>query len=203
MIMRKQLKTLVLIVCTLLSAVMILGGCQLSANNNGALNQLEQHRQTYRKAIAHNKKGLASSDDPNTAESWFRKAIIADQFYGPAHNNLAILLRYKGRIYEAAKHFELAVKYMPSNTEPLFNLGQLSEDTNHLSDAIGYYQKAMEINPDDIRLIQALCRAKIRANQKDTEILKLLERIDTEAQNDQWRNWAQDQLFIISKTGSR
>jgi len=180
-----------------------IGGCQLAANKNDALKQLEQHRQTYIKAITYNKSGLASLNDPNTAESLFRKAIAADQFYGPAHNNLAILLKDKGRIYEAAKHFELAVKYMPANTEPLLNLGQLSERTGHLTNAIEYYQKALENNPDDIRLTQALCRAKVKNKEKGPKTLELLERIATESQNKQWRSWAQEQLFIISKTVPR
>lgn len=203
MIKEKELKNPMLFFFTLLTAIVLIDGCQLLANKNDALNQLEQHRKTYIKAVSFNKKALAKLDDPNTAESWFRKAIAADQFYGPAHNNLAILLRDKGSIYEAAKRFELAVKCMPSNTEPLFNLGQLSEDSGHVTNAIDYYQKALEINPDGIRLAQALCRAKVKANQKDVELSELLERIAEEGQNDRWCSWAKEQLSIISNTDTR
>ncbi len=202
MIKKKQNKKQLLICLILFSAALFINGCQMTNVKKSPAEQLRKHREIYSTAVDYNKEGLQNVKDPNWAEKLFKKAIVADPFYGPAHNNLAVLLKKKN-VYEAAKHFELAVKYMPSNIEPLFNLGQLSESTGRITASIDYYNKALELNPDDISLIQALCRAKIKVNRNDSEISKLLQRIAGESQSNQWQDWAKEQMFIISKTAPR
>ena len=88
-------------------------GCQPPGRKADVLAELQEHRANYAKAVMYNKQGLENIDDQSVAQEKFRQAIDADELYGPAHNNLAILLAKKAQLYEAAQHFQLAAKYMP------------------------------------------------------------------------------------------
>src|SRR5215210_7405323 len=60
--------------------------------------------------------------DPVKAEELLRLALAADLFYGPAHNDLGVLMLRKSLLFEAANEFEWARKLMPGHPDPRMNL---------------------------------------------------------------------------------
>jgi len=68
-------------------------------------------------------------DQPERAEALLRQALVADLFYGPAHNNLGVVYLERGDLYAAANEFEWARKLMPGHPDPRTNLPLTLERT--------------------------------------------------------------------------
>jgi len=67
-------------------------------------------------------------DQPARAEELLRQALVADLFYGPAHNNLGVVCLERGDLYASASEFEWARKLMPGHPDPRTNLDQPGAD---------------------------------------------------------------------------
>lgn len=128
------------------------------------------------------------------AEVHLQKALTADITYGPAHNTLGVVEMLKRNFYTAAWEFEYAVKLMPDNFEPLYNLGQLYESADKIDHAIIYYEQAMELAPRDPTVIGNLAGAKLRNGASIEEVRPLLDMLVFHDHRPEWLAWAQDQL---------
>lgn len=78
-----------------------------------------------------------------------RKAIDLDPDYGNPYNDIGAYLIEKGRLDEAVEWLEKATqaKRYDSYCYPLYNLGRVHEQKGDWPNALGYYRRALESNP--------------------------------------------------------
>lgn len=133
--------------------------------------------------------------DEEKAERLLRRALEADLFFGPAHNNLGVLHLRHGRLYEAAHEFEWARKLMPGHPDPRVNLALTLEQAGRAEEAINTYAAALEARPDHLPAIQAMARCQLRYNRSDDRTEPMLRTIAMRSDDEQWRQWARLQLL--------
>lgn len=131
------------------------------------------------------------------AEELLREAIQVEPSYGPAHNNLGQLLYSRREFYLAAWEFEKAAREMPERAEPLYNLGQIFEETGRLPEAIGYYGQAYGLAPDDPVVLGAYVRARVRLGEMTPEIVALLDELILRETRPEWIDWAEERRVEI------
>ena len=136
---------------------------------------------------------------PEEAEALLRKALGADLFHGPAHNNLGVLFLARGELYEAATEFEWARKLMPGHPDPRLNLALCLERAGRVTDAEESYLATLEVAPGYIPGIQGLARLHARLPEPSELLPKWLQRIAMEGETQAWRNWARDQLALRAR----
>jgi Tfp pilus assembly protein PilF len=132
--------------------------------------------------------------DLTNAEALLRRALAADLYHAPAHNNLGTLLLKQGKLYEAAGEFEWAKKLMPGHPDPRLNLALTLETAGRTDEAIATYQTALEVYPQHIATMQALTRIQVRANRTDAETQRMLAEISLRGENEEWKDWARLQM---------
>ncbi|HUO09025.1 MAG TPA: tetratricopeptide repeat protein [Phycisphaerae bacterium] len=161
---------------------------------SGGCSQTSQQPGTGATAAALNAKGVAAKD-PKAAREWFQKAIAADSYYGPAYNNLGIVLLNEGEYFEAAKAFDQAIRNMPNNPEPRVNLGLVYEDADQLEKARDQYQQALTVAPESIDALQALTRVQVRLDRVDDRTVEAFRQIALRGTDAQWQSWAKSMLI--------
>jgi tetratricopeptide (TPR) repeat protein len=181
----------------LLAAALLSAGCHSgpgSANtyqpaSEAARNPLEAQRLTA-EAVA------LMESDPSKAEELLTKALTADLFHGPAHNNLGVLMLNSTppRLYEAAHEFEWAGKLMPGHPDPRHNLAMALEAAARYDDAIASYRAALETRPGHLPSLQALTSLQLRLEKTDDGTTPALKTIAMQGTTPQWREWATGRL---------
>lgn len=134
--------------------------------------------------------------EPSEAEALFRRALAADLYHGPAHNNLGVLMLESGRLYEAAEEFQWAARLMPGHPDPRINLGLVFERAGLTEDAMAHYRTALEVYPGHLQAIQALTTAELRSGRADSATTDRLKVISLRG-SAPWRLWAMEQLAVI------
>ncbi len=132
--------------------------------------------------------------DPQKAERLLRKALTADLYYGPGHNNLGVVYLKQGQLYEAANEFEWARKLMPGHPDPRMNLALTLERAGRIEEALATYGSALEVYPNHLPTIQALCRCQLRHNRSDDRTGEMLNEIALRGETEEWREWARLQM---------
>ena len=132
--------------------------------------------------------------DPQEAERLLRKALTADLYYGPGHNNLGVIYLKQGQLYEAANEFEWARKLMPGHPDPRMNLALTLERAGRIEEALATYDTALEVYPNHLPTMQALCRCQLRHNRSDDRTGEMLKEIALRGETEEWREWARLQL---------
>ena len=125
------------------------------------------------------------------------KAINGDPNYGPLHNNMGIVHLRQGRLYDAAREFDLAARLMPTIAEPRNNLGMVLERVGRFEEAIASYTKAHDLQPDNPIYLGNLLRAKVRHGDNDPEMGKLFEQLLLYEARPDWIRWAKDQKLQL------
>lgn len=124
----------------------------------------------------------------------FEEAILADPFYGPAHNNLGAVYDRQKRFYQAAMAYQQASKLMPTRPEPLSNLGMIREKTMRLDEAMKAYEDALKLAPDHPEIVGNLARVRIRLGKLDPKTRELLQQVVDRDVRDDWQHWARQTL---------
>jgi tetratricopeptide (TPR) repeat protein len=128
--------------------------------------------------------------EPQRAETLLREALTKDLFFGPAHNNLGVVLLQRDELYTAAEEFEWARKLMPGHPDPRVNLALTLEKAGKIDDAIASYSAALEVYPDYLPAVQGLALMTVRAGRKDDRLTNWLETIAIRSDSVRWREWA-------------
>ena len=131
---------------------------------------------------------------PEEAEEVLRRALTADVFYGPAHNNLGVLYLQRDQLYEAANEFEWARKLMPGHPDPRRNLAVTLERAGQVDEAIQAYEAALEVYPGHVPTEAALARLFVRSGREDPRLDGLLRNISLRGETARWREWARAEL---------
>lgn len=142
----------------------------------------------------------AMAFDPEHAEALLVQAIAADEFHGPAHNNLGVLHFTRGDLHAAAREFELAGGLIPGHPDPRLNLALTLERAGRFDDAISEYEAALQLSPHSTPTLQALTRCRLRHSTQTLERAALedsLQEIAIRGTSPKWRQWAQSQLSCV------
>jgi len=73
-----------------------------------------------------------------------------------AHNSLAVVLTMDGRLQEAGRHYEEALKIAPANAQARSNLANLRLQQGRLQEAHDLLQEALRLEPDSYAIHNAL-----------------------------------------------
>jgi Flp pilus assembly protein TadD len=143
---------------------------------------------------------MIDSRQLDDAEKTLRGALVADVFYGPAHNDLGLVYFHQKRLYLAALEFQYAVKLMPNTTEPKNNLGMVFESIGRLEDAERCYDEALSIEPDNAQVTENLARVCVRLARKDDKTRKLLQAVVMKSDRSDWVAWARERLVTMGQS---
>ncbi|MCC7409810.1 MAG: tetratricopeptide repeat protein [Phycisphaeraceae bacterium] len=135
-------------------------------------------------------------NDLTEADSTLRRALAADDSYGPAHNALGVLHYRRDQFYAAATEFDVAARLMPDSPEPRHNLGMVYEAVGQLDQAITWYQKALDLAPKRHETVANLARTSYKRGLKDEATRKLLDQVIEADPRPEWRMWAQKQRAL-------
>jgi tetratricopeptide (TPR) repeat protein len=97
---------------------------------------------------------LARNREYRSAERVWQ-TVLERRPQGRAHYNLAMLLRNRGAVSEAAPHWQAAIEDEP---RALYAIGLEHEKMNQYDEASKYYSQFLERKPDDIQAPQAHVR---------------------------------------------
>ena len=128
--------------------------------------------------------------DPERAERLLQRALDADPYYGPAHNNLGLLYYQRGQWPKALEAFEQARKLLPGNPEPRFNLGLTLERVGQYREALEAYRVALEVSPEHGPSIQGCARLCVTQGWDEEALPRWLSWILTQNDSEPWRAWA-------------
>ena len=142
--------------------------------------------------------GLVEDNDYQRAEAVLKDALSYDVTYGPAHNNLGKVYFHQQKYYLAAWEFEHASRLMPHQPEPRNNLGLVFENVGRIDDAVSWFEKALEIEPDNPLLIGNLARAKLERGDKDEQVHQLLSDLVLRDTRPEWVAWSREQLALLA-----
>jgi len=95
-------------------------------------------------------------------------AISPDNYL--AHNNLGIALEKRGRLEEAALHYQRAIELRPSHAQAHNNLGNIFLRLGKVGEAIEQYELALDYRPDDAIIRNNLGYALARVGRREEAI---------------------------------
>ncbi len=95
-----------------------------------------------------------------------RRAIKIDPDFGNPYNDIGAYLIEKGRLDEAIPWLEKATRARRYESPgfPYLNLGRVWELKHEYRRALQSYQKAVELNPQDLHAVASVARLKAKFN---------------------------------------
>ena len=176
-----------------------IGGCQQvkqSKSDAAYLTVPTRPHEQAKQAKDFNALGLEelAKGDAAAAEELFRQALAADVDYAPAHNNLGKLYLKRHDLYQAAWEFEYAINLLPDRPEPLINMGLVYETAGQLQRALGYYEAAYELEPNNAACIGCLARLVVKLEEDPQRVHWLLQQVVMHEKRAAWVYWAQELL---------
>jgi len=170
-------------------AVVQIAGCAKTGNLSPYANNGEIRRDTHLARELHQQASAQLLEDEAEAERLLRASLAADLYFGPAHNNLGIILLGRGELYAAASEFEWARKLMPGHPDPRVNLAMTLEQAGKVDDAINAYDAALAVYDGYLPAIQGKARLHVVSGRTDKSTHVLLDEIALRG-DERWREWA-------------
>lgn len=164
-------------------------GCASTPNASPYTDSAAVSRDADRARRLHAEATEIQAEDAAGAERLLRKALAADLYHGPAHNNLGTLLLERGELYEAANEFEWARKLMPGHPAPRANLAMTLERAGKTERALREYDAALSTYDGYMPALRGKVRLQIASGRTDEHTVDLLERIALRG-SPEWREWA-------------
>ncbi len=172
-----------------------LAGCASSGRRSSPYTVQPEDARDPREADRLNAEAVKVMDsDPVEAEELLRRALAADLYHGPAHNNLGVLYLEQGLLYEAANEFEWARKLMPGHPDPRLNLALTLERAGRVDEALDAYAAALEVYPGHVGALQGRTRLQLREGRADGGTDEALREIALRGEDARWREWARGRL---------
>jgi len=139
-----------------------------------------------------NQRALALIDAGDYAAAFasLESAVSADPWSGAVRNNLGLVHLKLGRPFEAAQEFQNAIRLLPRSSAPRSNLGILLEKAGLYPEAEAQLLAALEAAPEDVEIIGALARLRVRQNRFDSQTLAWLKTVAAAENDPVWRDWA-------------
>ncbi len=193
---RTSLASACVLVAITSTALACVGGCATTPRSDPYNPLTEADRDSTLAGRLNEQASEVMDKDPAQAESLLRKALAADLYCGPAHNNLGVLMLRKGDLYGAASEFEWARKLMPGHPDPRMNLAMTLEAAGRTDDALDAYASALEAYPEHLPSMQALVSLQIRTGKADDRTPAMLREIAMRGESDAWKSWARTQIAM-------
>jgi Tfp pilus assembly protein PilF len=182
----------------LVSILVIIGGCASTKESSPYANVSEKNRDSIKAQELTSRAVECIHDDPEKAEQLLREALAADCWFGPAHNDLGVVLLNKSMLYEAANEFEWARKLMPGHPDPRMNLALTLEKAGRIDEALCTYGTALEVYPGHMPTMQAMTRLQVRHSCVDDHTKSMLSDVAMSGESEEWRSWAQKQMIRLN-----
>ncbi|MGD9691161.1 MAG: hypothetical protein AB7K52_15910 [Phycisphaerales bacterium] len=168
---------------------------RLSMQAAAILDALNEQEPVPPGAPGHAERQVEQAEALARAEDLLRRALTADLYCGPAHNNLGVvyLKQSPARLYEAASEFAFAQRLMPGASDTRMNLALTLERAGKIDDALASYRSALEASRGHLPSIQAIARLQIKHARADDRTRQYLDEIALRGDH-AWRSWARAQL---------
>lgn len=196
-------RTTALLAGLLLAAA--LTGCDSPAKRDIPLSASVSADERERLTKAHNEAKKASREkDPAKAQILYERALAQYSEYAPAWNNLGVTLMEQERYLEAAEAFERATDLAPNDPRPLYNHGLLWFRRAYLSEALPFFLKANNQDPNYLPALRAAIQTEIRLREVSIETLGRIKRALLLETNPDWQRFFELQrIKIESELGTR
>jgi Flp pilus assembly protein TadD len=129
----------------------------------------------------------------------YMKALELDPSLGQAYNNLGLLYLEDGDYGEAVRLLREAVKRMPGDPVPRFNLGYAYELVGRLESAEEHYEGAAKLSGDDPDYLECYARVLIRRREQFGRAEGLLRRALERETRPENVKWIHEQLEAMDK----
>jgi tetratricopeptide (TPR) repeat protein len=189
-------KTLVRCCAAILSTA-IGSGCALFTDHRESIIRVESSRDRV-KAQRLTLAGVQAMNAGQLehAHAKFHAALVADETYGPAHNNLGLLHFDRGELYDAVLSFERASELIPNDPKVYYNLGLALESAGRVHEAMDLYWQAVEMDPTNPNFLGNLVRLRVRLGENSPEVVSQLQDLILVETRPEWRQWADRQLAL-------
>lgn len=182
--------------------VLFLAGCAAAPRADLIEIRRDQNRLTAQTRYLEGLKAL-EKEKPEQAAAAFQKALEADPRMAAAHNNLGALVLENGELYQAAWSFQRAIELDESLPDPHNNLGLTLSAAGRLEEAIGEFEAAAELDSQCGEYLANLLRAKFQRGDRDELFAAQLRDLLLLDQRPDWREWAEEQLMLMSRPTPR
>ncbi|PHQ66125.1 MAG: hypothetical protein COB99_00115 [Sulfurimonas sp.] len=91
---------------------------------------------------------LQQTNDNDGALNYYQQALDIDNNNEFIHNSIATIYKANGEFTSAKMHLRASLEIDDENPLTYYNFGNLLVEMQHPDEAIGMYQKALELNPD-------------------------------------------------------
>jgi Flp pilus assembly protein TadD len=184
-------------IATMSMTLACVGGCASTQRSDPYAPLTEADRDSTLAGRLNEQASDLMDKDPAQAEDLLRKALAADLYCGPAHNNLGVLMLRKGDLYGAASEFEWARKLMPGHPDPRMNLAMTLESAGRTDDALDAYASALEVYPEHLPSMQAMASLQVRTGRADDRTPGMLREIAMRGESETWKTWARTQMAML------
>lgn len=103
----------------------------------------------------------ADRGDVDVASRRFMEAITLDGTYGPAYLALGAVREASGDPAEGERAYSLGIEHVPGFAEGLAARARLRARQRRLADALGDFEAAAKLRPDDLALLPELANAYV------------------------------------------
>lgn len=186
-----------ILVCAVWSLLAAPFGCAPWSRSNKTIVRVDASRDSA-KASQLTQVGIRALDHGHggRAKEKFLAATAADSSFGPAHNNLGLVLFDEGDLYRAVLSFERAADLMPNDAAVIYNLALALESGGRTFEAMELYRQANAMDPTNAIYLGNLVRLRVRLEEHDPELISQLQDLVLIETRPQWRHWADEQLAL-------
>lgn len=163
------------------------------------LGEDEARRLTEARRLAADAQHTENADD---AADKYRQALRLYREFPQAWCNLGVLMMEQNRYVEASEAFSTAAQIDSDDPRPLYNLGLLYDRRGYLREARGYYEQAIERDPNYLDALRGAIRADSLLNEGSMQTLRWLERALMLEQDRKWLEWMRLQKARIESLPS-
>lgn len=136
-------------------------------------------------------------EKPEEAVSLYREGLSRYREFPAAWNNLGSLLMDQKRYLEAVECFQAAGELAPKDPRPPFNQGLAWDRAGYLDDALEFYDRALDRDPQYLPALRGAIRAErlqTRGSQMTLDRLKTALLLE---QDPKWREWLELQRLRL------
>lgn len=169
----------------------MLGGCGSPVGE--VASAVAQTRQLQVEARRLNAQAMEAGDNLEACQKLLEQALSQDDLCAEAHNNLGVVLFKRGRLHEAAMHFQRSADLLPGSAGPLVNLALLHMRLGQWERALAHARDAC--TRDDhhagANAVLAIC---LKHTGESSQYRQALDKLAMLTSDDSIRAWAVGQL---------
>ncbi len=141
------------------------------------------------KAIKLAEQALAAqrNDDLEKAIALYKQSIEANPELSGVWTNLGVALMARQNFSGAAEAFKKAGDLSPTDSRPLINLGVAYLDRGWADEALSWFQRALERDPNNVEALRGAIMASQRLGREDEKTLEYIKRLQLVETDVRWK----------------